>query len=115
MNPKIIEDNPISICDLRKEMKKVVKRDETLTLRSQKTQEYLDQFVVLKDKDYEALEKELTELEIPRMKDLHVKKILDTLPTCVEELKVILQGYALTISKENMQKIIAAVEKYNKP
>jgi DNA-directed RNA polymerase subunit F len=112
MNPKIQEESPISLYDLRKEMKKIKKRDTELSLRSGKTEEYLNQFAVLKDKDAESLEKELAEMEIPRFKDSHIKKVIDTLPESVEELKVVLQGYTLTISKENMQKIVSAVKKY---
>ncbi len=113
MNPKILEETPISVYDLRKEMKKIKKRDTELSLRTGKTEEYVNQFATLKEKDAEDLEKEIEKMEIPRLRDLHIKKILDLLPASVEELKVILQGYALTITKENMQKIISAIEKYN--
>jgi DNA-directed RNA polymerase subunit F len=112
MNPKLIDEKPISIYDLRKEMKKIKKRDTELSLRSGKTEEYVNQFTTLKDKDAESLEEELIKMDIPRFKDIHIKKVLDLLPASVEELKVILQGYALTISKENMQKVISAIEKY---
>ena len=113
MNPKVIEEVPISIYDLKKELAKIHKRDTELSLRAAKTDEYLNQFAVLKQKDAEALEEELKKLDIPRFKDMHIKKILDTLPESVEELKVILQGYALTLTKEGSQKIIDTVKKHN--
>ncbi len=112
MNPKILEEKPISVYDLKNELKKIQKRDPVLSLRTGKTEEYINQFTILKEKDVEALEKEISSMDIPRMKDLHVKKIIDTLPTSVEELKVIMQGYAITMTKENMQKIISAIEKH---
>jgi DNA-directed RNA polymerase subunit F len=112
MDPKIQEDMPVSIYDVKKELKKIKKRDTELSIRATKTDEYVNQFALLKDKDAEELEKEITDMNIPRLKDMHVKKIVDLYPDSVEELKVILQGYALTISKENMQKIITSVKKY---
>jgi len=111
MNPRIQEETPISIYDLRKEMKIIKKRDEELALRAGKVEEYINHFAILKDSDAASLEKEITDLEIPRLKDVHIKKILDLLPVSVEELKVILHGYTLTVSKENMQKVIDAVKK----
>ena len=112
MNPKIQEEAPVSIYDIKKELTSIKKRDEELSIRAAKTEEYINQFAVLKQKQAADLEKEITDLEIPRLKDVHVKKILDTLPSCPEELKVILQGYTLTVTKENMKKIISAIEKH---
>ncbi|MEM3374365.1 MAG: hypothetical protein QXE31_04035 [Candidatus Woesearchaeota archaeon] len=114
MNPKVISEEPISIYDLKKFLKDIKKRDTELSLRAGKTEEYVNNVSVLKEKDAEELEKEILKLEIPRMKEVIVKKILDVLPGSVEELKVILQGYSLTISKENMDKIIEAINKYKK-
>jgi DNA-directed RNA polymerase subunit F len=34
------------------------------------------------------------------------------LPKSVEELKIILQGYTLTVSRENQEKLIATINKY---
>lgn len=112
MKPQISEEQPISIYELKKEISKIKKRDDGLSLRATKTEEYLNSFVVLKQKDAEDLEKELIALEVPRLKDFHIKKIIDLLPETVEELKVILQGYTLTINKDYQKKIIDAVKKY---
>ncbi len=112
MNPKVIGEAPLSIYDIKKEMGKIKKRDTELSIRSGKTEEYVNQFSVLKEKEVEGLEKDIGSLDIPRLKDLHIKKIVDILPGSAEELKIILQGYALTISKENMQKIVAEIKKH---
>jgi DNA-directed RNA polymerase subunit F len=113
MNPKVIEEVPISIYDLKKEVAKIQKRDTTLSLRAAKTEEYLNNFATMKPKDAESLEEEIRKLDIPRFKDQHIKKLVDTIPESIEEVKVILQGYALTVSKENMQKIVEAIAKHN--
>ena len=68
MNPKIQEEMPISVYDLKKELKSIKKRDTELSIRSNKTEEYINQFVVLKDKDADELKQKLNELNIPRLK-----------------------------------------------
>ena len=112
MNPETKDEIPISIYDMKKEVSKIKKRDTELSLRMGKTEEYLNQFTDLTYKDAESLEQDLIKLEIPRLKGKHIKKILDLLPASVEELKIILQGYTLTVSKDYMEKIVAAVKKY---
>jgi DNA-directed RNA polymerase subunit F len=112
MNPEVQEEQPISIYDLKREVSKIKRREDELGLRTGKTEEYLNQFVVLKLKDADALEQDIIKLDIPRLKDYHIKKILDLLPATVEELKVVLQGYTLTVTKENMAKIVKAIQKY---
>jgi len=112
MNPKIQQEIPINIYDLKKELTKIKKRDKELSLRAAKTDEFINHFVALKLKDAESLEKDLYSLNIPRLKDYHIKKIIEILPASTEELKVLLQGYTLTVSKENMQKIVKEVKKY---
>ncbi len=114
MNPEIIKEVPISIYELKKEINKIKKRDEEMPIRVGKTEEYLNQFANLTYKDAGALEEELKSLNIPRLKDKQIKKIIDLLPASVEELKIILQGYTLTVSKDNMAKIISVVKKYIK-
>jgi DNA-directed RNA polymerase subunit F len=112
MNPKIEQEVPISIYDLKNELKKIAKRDTQLSVRAAKTEEFINQFSDLKQNNSEKLEEEINKLEIPRMKDFIIKKIIDCLPQSIEELKVVLQGYTITMSKENMEKIVALVRKY---
>ncbi len=112
MNPKIQEQIPISIYDLKKEIAKIKKRSKELSIRSGKTEDYINQYTVLKQSEADALEQDLIKLNIPRLKELHIKKILDVLPATVEELKVTFSGYTLTVNKDNQQKIASVIKKY---
>ncbi|MBU0758039.1 MAG: hypothetical protein KKF44_08260 [Nanoarchaeota archaeon] len=115
MNPEIISESPVTIYEVEKEMKKIKKRDGELNIRTKKLEDYLNNFAVLKQKDAEALEKEIIDIKIPRLRDTHVKKIVDLLPETADELKVIFSGSPLTITKENIKKIIDLVKKYSPP
>lgn len=82
-----------------------------LNFRANKTLEYLQQVPTIKTKDGKKLVEELQKLEIPRMKELHIHKLVDTQPATMEELKSVLSAYTLTVSKENLEKIHEVLSK----
>jgi len=51
----------------------------------------------------------LLKLNISRLKDVQVNKIIDLLPKTPNELKVILQGYNLTLTNDQIKSIIDKV------
>jgi DNA-directed RNA polymerase subunit F len=108
----IINEIPISMHELKKELEKIKKRDKELNFRAAKTEEYLQQITSFKKSD--ELNEKLVKLNIPRLKDQHIKKIVDILPTTVKDLKVVLQGYTLTINNENAKKIVDTVNQFVK-
>jgi len=110
--PNIIEEAAVPMFEVKQEISKIKKRDEEMNFRVQKTDEYINTFTKLSLANYKELVKKLNELEIPRLSDAHICKIVDILPGTVEELKVVMQGYTLTINNDNMKKIVAAVKEY---
>jgi len=106
----IINETPISMHELKKELEKIKKRDKELNFRAAKTEEYLQQITTLKKSG--ELYKKIVKLNIPRLRDQHIKKIIDILPATVKDLKVVLQGYTLTINNENAKKIVDVVNKF---
>ena len=105
----IVDKKPLGLAELKEELIKIQKRDEELGFRSGKAQEYVNSFATLDSKAFNELKSKLEELSIPRLKDEHIVKICDLLPSSVEDLDVILQGYPITISKENKKKIVDVV------
>ena len=112
MNLKIIESTPIGLSDVKGELAKIKKRYPEASSRFLRVEEYINSFVNLSRSDYDSLLKELHALDIPRLKDSHIIKIADLIPSSVGELKVILQGYALTVSVDNMKKIVSITSKF---
>lgn len=109
---EIIAEVPIGMSDLRSELKRIKKRDGELTTRSQKLEDYLNHFSGGTKKEHEELVAELNKLNIPRLKDIHIIKIADIIPATVEELKSVLQGYALTVTNDNMKKIVNVTKEF---
>lgn len=108
--PIVMSETPVTMAEAKTEIQKIKKRDNELNFRSTRTEEYLNIFAKLDKKQADELKEKLEKLKIPRLGLEHMIKITDILPQTVEELKVVLQGYPLTITKENMQKIVNAVK-----
>ena len=104
--PEIIEEHPINMVQLKEELEAIKKRDKELGTVSTKTVEYLGQFVSLTPKKAKEMEDKLRALKISRLKDEFIIKIIDVMPTTVEDLKVLLQGYVVSINQSDMKKII---------
>ncbi len=111
---EVVDKKPLTLSELKAELSKISKRDEEMSFRAGKTQEYVNSFSPLSKTACAELKKKLEELNIPRLKEEHISKIVDLLPSSVEDLSVILQGYALTVSKDNMASIVKAVKEYKK-
>jgi len=107
---KILNEVPISMKELKEELAKIKKRDKELNFRANKTEDYLNQFVSMKKE--KELEEELNKLKIPRIKEQHIKKIVDILPVTVDELKTLIQGYPISVNADNLKKIVDVVKKY---
>lgn len=110
--PEILSEHPITLIELKQEMEKIKARDKELTLRSNKTEEYLNQFAKLAPKKAEELKSKLESLNITRLKEEFVVKIIDTLPATVNELKTLLQGYIVSLNQKDMEKVIEVVKGY---
>lgn len=106
---ELIEKIPITLTELKGEISKISKRDEEMSFRSGKTLDYVNSFSQLSRKKYGELTKKLEDLNIPRLKQNHIVKILDMMPKNAKELAVLLQGYTITVTKENMTKIVKAI------
>lgn len=109
--PEIVSETAISMTYVKHEIDRIKKRDKELSFRTQHTEEYLNMF---SKKDTAKLAQSIKKLSIARLKDEHLVKILDLLPTTVEDLKIILQGYPVTITKDNLKKLVDEVNKFLK-
>lgn len=108
--PEIVSETPVNMNELKKELDAIKKHDKELNFRAQKTEEYLQQFCDMDEKKSKELFDKLEGLKVPRLKDIHINKIIDTVPKTLEELKVILQGYTITVNNDNLKRIVEAVK-----
>tara|TARA_Y100000310_G_scaffold249148_1_gene255165 strand:+ start:377 stop:727 length:351 start_codon:yes stop_codon:yes gene_type:complete len=104
----IVTEKPINVLQLKEELDKIKKRDkDEVSLRVNKTEEYLHNFT--STKNAKKIEEDLTKLNVPRLKEQHIHKIIDILPTTARDLKLVLQEYTITVNNDNLKKIVDAV------
>ena len=109
-SPQFIEEKPLALADVKTTLQAIEKRDEELNYLSNKAKEYLDYFVKLPLDKKEELYKKLEDLNLTRLKEEHLCKIVDFLPKTIDELKAILQSYPLSLSKKDQEAIVNAVK-----
>ncbi len=107
---KIMNETPMSIAEVKEELERIKKRDGELNFRANKTEDYINQLDI-DSEESKKLMKKIMDLKIPRMKEQHAAKIADLMPKHIEELKVIIQGYPISVSNENLKKIVDLVNK----
>jgi len=107
---KVIEERPINMVELKSKIAKIKKRDKELNFRSKKVSEYLNAFVELNEKEAKELSKKILELNIPRLKDRHVVKVLDIMPKDIDSLKALFSGENITIKQEDLARILEVIK-----
>jgi len=100
---EIKSEEPLTLAEAKGMLEKIKKRDDEFGFRAGRTYEYLTSFDVGNEKKAQEMKKKIAELDIPRLKNEHITKIVDLMPGSLEELKVILQG--VTITNDNLKRI----------
>ncbi|MBS3110400.1 hypothetical protein J4227_07775 [Candidatus Woesearchaeota archaeon] len=111
--PEILSETPINTVDLKKEIENIKKRDKELNFRAERTEEYLQHITHLTPQKGKELYEKLEKLAVPRIKDAHIHKIIDTMPDSAEAMKAVLQGYVITVSQENIKKLVGVVAEFS--
>jgi len=109
---EIINEEPITMSELKDELNKIKKQEKELNFRSNKTLEFLNKFTMLDKAKTQELRKKIADLKIPRFKEQHITKIVDVLPRTISELKLVLQGYTISVTNENLKKIAGILQEY---
>lgn len=111
-NYEVIKAEPASeseVLDLISNKEKNVE----LTYREEKTLEFLKKFSRLDIKKFKEARDELLALEIPRLEEEHIIKIIDLAPKNGTELRTIVSHSGTVLVDESVTKILDVVKKYN--
>jgi len=100
----IIETKPLSLAETE-EIVETLETEEEKEIRS-----FLKKFIKLDAEKAKQLRKELESLEIMRMKDEHIVKIIDLLPEDVSDINKIFAEVSL--EENEINKILEVVKKY---
>ena len=103
---EIMNETPLTMAELKEKLEDVKKRDKELSEKALKTYDYLNKFTEIKEKKALKLKEEITKLNIPRLKDKHIIKVIDIMPKDIESLKLIFSTENITIKQEDLQKML---------
>lgn len=98
------------MAEIKSHLEDIQKRDKELGMRAKKVKEHLDHFVKINEKKAAELKKKLEELNIARLRDRHIVKIIDILPEDLTSIRAIFTGENVTLKQEDLQKILDIVK-----
>ncbi|MBI2572553.1 hypothetical protein HYV86_01725 [Candidatus Woesearchaeota archaeon] len=111
VNPQFIEEKPASISEVKEILAVVEDRDAALGYRATRTKDFIEGLsLVLSSKKRETMQEKLVGLNLTRLREEHIIKIIDFCPTTVGDLKTVLQAYPLSMSKTDQEAIVQVVK-----
>jgi len=105
---QVLEEVALSLADVKKSLK-ALQAEAPLSFRAEKTHAYLESFEFYDAKEADALSKKIGALNIPRLKDRHIVKIIDIMPKDLDSLRLLLSTDTLTIKDEDLKKILDVI------
>lgn len=109
---EILEEEGLSMSEIKTELLAIKKRDKELNYRANSCLDYLNHFETLDKKKSDELFKKIKDLDVPRIREAYIKKIIDILPRDVESLKIIIQAYPITVNNDNCKKIVDTINNF---
>ena len=103
----ILEKTPMTVVAVKEALDKIKESEEGLELnfRALKAVEYGEDFARIKPKEAKEIFSAIQALEVPRLKDSPIAKLVDLMPQSEKSVKVVLNSYHLTVSGELIKKI----------
>lgn len=112
-NYDLIEKQAISYSEVSAIIDEKAKSRE-LTYREDKIKEYLKNFSKLNLKKYNDAKKELLALNIARLEEEHIVKVLDIMPKNGTELRAIVSHSGTVLVDQSVTSILDVLNKYRK-
>lgn len=113
MKGKILTETPVPLTEVKDVLAKA-KENSELSFRAQKAFDHLEGISVLSAKKAKELRTALEKLDVPRLREQHIAKLIDTLPSTTNDVKLVLQNYAIAITNENLKKIADTIAEFVK-
>lgn len=108
---QILDEKSVSIPEVKKILDTLKEKGE-LRYEQRLALNYVENFAKIGVEDAAKLSEELTSLNIPRIKEEHIAKIVDILPRNYAELNILLAKDKISLKKDIQNKIIEVIDKY---
>tara|TARA_Y100000310_G_C20700699_1_gene829582 strand:+ start:1312 stop:1659 length:348 start_codon:yes stop_codon:yes gene_type:complete len=111
---EVIRESPLTRAEVTERMKAIKKNCDELSFRATKTHEYLEVFGKADLKTAKALREGLEKLEIQRLKERHIAKLVEIAPEDGDSIKAILSSENITLKQDDLQKIVDCLKNAKK-
>lgn len=113
-SPHVLEKVPMNVVQLKDALTRIRGSEEGLELnfRAQKAMEYAEDFTKMKLDEANEVLAAIQKLEVPRLKDVHIHKLIDLMPQSEKSVKVVLNSYHLTVSADLIKKIAEVLQEH---
>ncbi len=88
------------------------KKETELTYREEKVQEFLKKHSKLSLEDFTKAKEAILALDIPRIEEHHIVKILNIMPTTGTELRAIISHEGLVLVDETAKQILDTLKQF---
>ena len=103
----VIEQKPITMAELKAKLDQIKKDRGELNFRAERVHAHLSEFVAKRKTD--EIYQKLSALDIIKLRDRHIVKILDVMPEDAESVKILFSGETTSLKQEEIQKIVEIV------
>jgi DNA-directed RNA polymerase subunit F len=110
--PEVIEKTPMNIVQVKDALERIHKTETELNFRAQKAEEYAQDFAKLSTKDAAALYDKLVALDIPRLRDVHLHKLIDLMPQSEKHVKLILSAMNVSPTADSAKKLADTITEF---
>lgn len=107
---KIIEEKPLTLVEVKEALNDIEKRDKELNFRSNKVKEYLDIFAQKDLKETKDLINKIKDLNIPRLKETQIVKIVDIRPKDLDGIRTVLISEDTPVRQEDLSRILEVLK-----
>lgn len=110
---KIISSEPISNSEV---LDLISKKSDSmeLTYREEKSLDYLKKVVKNSVEETNQLFNEILALQVPRLEEIHIKKIIEIMPSSGTQLRAVVSNTGTILVDENVTKILDLLKNYRK-
>ncbi len=106
---KIIKKTPLTLAEIKELIE-----NKTESKKVEMMREYINKFLKLNPDEAKKFREELKQLNIPKLDDEYIVKIVDIIPIDAEDIRKIFVGSHISLNQDEIQKILDIAKKYQK-
>ncbi len=106
---EILEQKPMMLVEVNEKLNSIRSDKKGLNFRAEKVHSYVHEFATLKKKEAQELYEKLKALNMIKLRERHIVKIIDIMPRDSESLKMLFAGEATSLKQDELKRILDVI------